>query len=236
MDVFINLDYFHEVRKMKYLRILITSVFLLITLMPVASAQDGSDPNPTVKPTGVYFEVEISSPGKSSVLWKNWRNNGMYYGEAVIGGSKSMIIIRDGYSISLSPDIKVAKKSQLEMIVSKNPLASKYGSLADIPQIDPLSYISTAKLLNARLQGPTMIENNIRAELYTLKITEKTNFPWNDFMIWVDPKSKLPIKLKYSEGSEQRTLSFKNIEQSKKIEASRFEIPEGYKVIIFEWD
>ncbi|MFH1516093.1 MAG: hypothetical protein ABIG42_11630 [bacterium] len=221
---------------MKYLRILITPVFLLITLLPIVSAQDSSDPGTTIKPTGTYFEVEISSPGKSSVLWKNWRDNGMYYGEAEIGGSKSMIIIRDGYSISLSPDIKVAKKSRLEMNTSKNPLASKYGSLADIPQIDPGTYISTARMLNAQLQGPTMIENNTKAELYTLKITEKTNFPWNDFMIWVDPATKLPIKLKYSEGTDNRTLTFKNIEQSKKIDQSRFEIPEGYKVIIFEWD
>ena len=159
----------------------------------------------------------------------------MYYGEAEIDGNQTIIIIRDGASFSLSPDIKVARKSKLELDESKNPLACKYGPLADIPQINPEGYQTLVNKLGGRLQGPTLM-NNKPAELYSLKVEQTDNFPWNDFMIWLDKSSKLPIQVKYLEGTEQRTLEFMNVKTKMKVSPDKFAVPKDYKVIVFEWD
>ena len=215
-----------------------TLIAVLLICFPTMSASAGTPGRPLVvdKETGTIFQIEISSPGKTSVTWKNWRDKGMYYGEAVIDGNRSMIIIRDGFSYSLSPDIKVARKSKIELDEKKNPLAGKYGVLADIPQIDPVGYLSTIRRLNAKLQGPTMLTDNRRADIYTLAITDNSKFPWNNFMFWIDKETFLPIKITYSEGSDKRTLTFKNIQKGVKINPSKFEVPKGYKEIFFEWD
>ncbi len=217
---------------------LLTIIAFLLVCLPTisASAQSGSRASVAQKDTGTIFDIEISTPGKASVTWKNFRDKGMYYGEATIDGNKSMIIIRDGFSYSLSPDIKVARKSKIELDVKKNPLASKYGVLADIPQIDPVRYLSTIKSLNAKLQGPTMLDGNRRADIYTLTITQQNKFPWNNFKFWIDKETTLPIKITYSEGSAKRTLTFRNIQKGVKINPSKFAVPNGYKEIFFEWD
>lgn len=217
---------------------LLTIIAFLLVCLPTisASAQSGSRASVVQKDTGTIFDIEISSPGKTSVTWKNWRDKGMYFGEATIDGSKSMIIIRDGFSYSLSPDIKVARKSKIEYNEKNNPLASKYGVLADIPQIDPVSYLATIKRLNAKLQGPTMLPGNRSADIYTLTIKDAPKFPWNNFTFWIDKKTLLPIKITYSEGSDKRTLTFKNIKKGVKINQSKFAVPNGYKEIFFEWD
>ena len=186
--------------------------------------------------TGTVFQIVISSPGKPSITWNNWRDKDMYYGETVIDGNRSMIIIRDGFSYSLSPDIKVARKSKIEMDEKKNPLASKYGVLADIPQIDPVVYLSTIRRLNAKLQGPKMLTDNRPADIYTLTIKDNPRFPWNNFTFWIDRETLLPKKITYNEGSEKRTLTFNNIKKGVKINPSKFKVPEGYKEIFFEWD
>ena len=217
---------------------ILTIIALLLVCLPTmsASAQDTSRASVVQKGTGTIFDIEITSPGKPSVTWKNWRDKGMYYGEATIDGNKSMIIIKDGFSYSLSPDIKVARKSKIEFDEKKNPLASKYGVLADIPQIDPVSYLATIKSLNAKLQGPTMLTDNRQADIYTLSITEQSKFPWNNFTFWIDKETLLPIKITYSEGSEKRTLTFRNIQKDVEIKPSKFAVPDGYKEIFFEWD
>ena len=186
--------------------------------------------------TGVYFEIEISSADNPPMLWKNWRDSGKYYGETALENNSSMIIIKDGYSYSLSPEIKVARKSKLVLDEKKNPMAGKYAPLADIPQIDPAKYVSLINDLGARMQGPTTLPDGKRTQLYSLEIPDDTNFPWDKFMIWIDIDRQLPAIIEYSEKGKKRKLTFKKIETNKKIEESRFDVPDGYKLIVFEWD
>lgn len=214
---------------------LVAVFFICFASMP-ASVEASGAPKGVGKDTGTIFQIEISSPGKPSITWKNWIDNGMYYGETVIGGNRSMIIIKNGFSYSLSPDIKVARKSKIELDEKKNPLAGKYGVLADIPQIDPASYLTTIKNLKAKSKGPKMLTDNRAAVVYSLLTNDSPKFPWNNFTFWIERDSSLPIKTTYTEGSEKRTLTFKNIETNVKIKPSRFDVPAGYKEIFFEWD
>jgi len=189
----------------------------------------------TEKGTGTYFEVDISTTGGQVVTWKNWRDSGKYRGESDLGGNPTITIIADGYSYSLSPNIKVARKSKMELDEKKNPLASKYGALADIPQLDPVNYMAVVRRLGGQMQGPSEVDGK-KADLYSLKITDAGNFPWNNFMVWIDKVTMLPIKVQYQEGSESRIIKFLKIEKNVKVDESKFKVPADYKLIEFEWD
>ena len=187
------------------------------------------------KSTGVYFEIELSSTGAAPIVWKNWRNEGKYRGESEVESNSSITIVADGFSYSLSPSIKVARKSKLVLDEKKNPLASKYGPLSDIPQIDPVNYLTTVRRLGAQLQGPADL-NGKKSDLYTLKIQDNPNFPWNNYMFWFDKTSSLPLQIQYQEGSKVHTIKFLKIEKDSKIESDKFTVPKDYKLIEFEWD
>ena len=207
-------------------------IFALTALALQPSREDMT----RIKGTGTYFEVEISSADNPPMVWSNWRDAGMYFGESTLEKNSSMTIIRDGFSFSLSPDIKVARKSKIEMDETKNPLVSKYGPLADIPQIDPVKYVSLLNTLGAVKQGPTLLPDGRKAELYSLEIPPEAKFPWNNFVVWIDSTTQLPAVIDYSEGIAKRKITFKKIETAIKIDASKFEVPAGYKLIVFEWD
>jgi outer membrane lipoprotein-sorting protein len=218
--------------------------FLLVTLMltcGISSAQDSDKPGSSTKTaiiekgTGVYFETEISSKGSAAVIWKNWRDGGRYRGESDLGGSPTITIVADGFSYSLSPNIKVARKSKLVTDENKNPLMSKYSALADIPQLDPVNYVAVVRRLGGQIQGPTDLDGN-KADLYSLKITDSPKFPWNNFMIWIDKVTLLPLKIQYQEGSEVRIIKFLKIEKNIKVDENKFKVPTDYKLIEFEWD
>jgi outer membrane lipoprotein-sorting protein len=216
--------------------IAVVFTFAVTALALQPSREDLGGNLTTVRGTGTYFEVEISSADNPPMIWYNWRDAGMYYGESTLEKNSSLIIIRDGFSFSLSPDIKVARKSKLEMDQSKNPLASKYAPLGDIPQIDPVKYVSLLTTLGAVKQGPTMLPGGLKADMYSLEIPPEAKFPWNNFVVWIDSSTQLPVAIEYSEGNAKRKITFKKIETGIRVDSSKFEVPEGYKLITFEWD
>ena len=85
------------------------------------------------------------------------------------------------------------------------------------------------------MQGPSEVDGK-KADLYSLKITDAGNFPWNNFMVWIDKVTMFPIKVQYQEGSESRTIKFLKIEKNVKVDESKFKVPADYKLIEFEWD
>jgi outer membrane lipoprotein-sorting protein len=211
------------------------AISILTSLMISIPALSQPDAKAIDKGSGLYFEVEISSAGKSPVKWLNWRDGDKYHGESQIDGNKTVIVILDGFSYSLSPDVKVARKSKLQLDTAKNPMASQYAPLADIAQLNPETYSALLKKFNSRLQGPAKI-GDISTDLYSLKIPESEKFPWNNFSIWIDKKTQYPVQVTYFDGSEQRTLKIQNVKTGIKVESDKFKIPEDYKIITFEWD
>lgn len=217
--------------------ILIASIAAIFIFAITALAlQPSREDIATIKGTGTYFEVEISSADNPPMVWKSWRDAGMYFGESTLETNSSMTIIKDGFSYSLSPDIKVARKSKIEMDASKNPLTSKYGPLADIPQIDPVKYVSLLNTLGAVKQGPTVLPDGRKTDMYSLDIPPEAKFPWNKFVIWIDSTTQLPAVIEFAEGNAKRKITFKKIDTGIKVNASKFEVPAGYKLIVFEWD
>ena len=225
-----------KIVKKIYLISAVVMTALVIACLAYAGSGLGSQ-NPTIneKPGGVYFEIELSSTGAAPIEWKNWRDSGKYRGESEMDGNSSVTIVAGGYSYSLSPSIKVARKSKLVLDEKKNPLAGKYGPLADIPQIDPLNYLSTIRRLGAQQQGAAEL-NGKKADLYMLKIADASSFPWNNFMFWFDKTTTLPLQIQYQEGSKIHTIKFLKIDKNAKIDADKFTVPPDYKLIEFEWD
>ena len=217
--------------------ILFLTVLILAgtTTLSTQSKAVTESPKFAEKGTGIYFEIEISSTGGAPIIWKNWRDGSNYRGESDLNGNPTITIVAADSTYSLSPKIKVARKTKIVRDEKKNPLAGKYGPLADIPQLDPVNYLATVRRLGAAEQGGTELAG-VKAQLYNLKIQGAPGFPWDNFMFWIDKSTMLPLQIQYKEGTIVRTIKFLKIEKGIKVDQSMFTVPGDYKLVEFEWD
>ncbi|HYE76476.1 MAG TPA: hypothetical protein VEI97_00690 [bacterium] len=199
-----------------------------LTLPPAAFAGAGS---------GTRFEVTVTSnaaPGPVTVVTSVMGD--AIRTESTAGGVTTVVITTGGMTYLLNDSLMLAQATPVRSPGDNLPQSqAKYWALADPTQVTPSRLPGLFQELGARSLGTDTLEGR-QVEAWALSIPADVEFPLNNFRLYLDPKISRPVRMDFQrDKSESVQVRFGNSEEGVALDPSLFEVPEGYRIVEYEW-